>query len=130
MATFITALSLTKTEVAGPADVPVFVDPELPEPPAVSGRLTLRERYARPSNYLRPILRSLKPAKPKSIGFFGGCLEYGRLPWWGVLFAMVILRIPAGDRRNWEAVQTWAQGLPAALGIKGGERSERGDSRS
>jgi hypothetical protein len=42
-------------------------------------------------------------------------MEYGRLPWWGVLFAMLIVRAPAGDRRNWEAIRSWAAGLPEMM---------------
>jgi hypothetical protein len=52
-----------------------------------------------------------------SIGVFGGRLDYGRLKVWAVLFAMLIIRAPAGDRRNWTAIRSWAAGLPAALGL-------------
>ena len=50
-----------------------------------------------------------------SVGVFGGRLEYGRLKWWAVLFAMLIIRAPAGERRNWPAIRSWAAGLPAAF---------------
>ena len=111
LAVFITAMSLTQTGDAIDG-VPIFVDENLPKPPAQPGRLTFRERYARLSNYLRPIL-SL--SRPVSIGVFGGRLEYGRLKWWAVLFAMLIIQAPADDRRNWPAIREWAAGLPAAL---------------
>jgi hypothetical protein len=45
-------------------------------------------------------------------------LEYGRLKWWAVLFVMLIIQAPAGDRRNWEAIRAWAAGLPAALQLE------------
>jgi len=63
------------------------------------------------ANYLRPIARAARPAVPVSIGFFGGRLEYGRLPWWAVLFAMVIIQAPAGERRNWPVIRAWAADL-------------------
>jgi menaquinone-dependent protoporphyrinogen IX oxidase len=80
--------------------------------------LNFRERYARLSNYLRPVLGAIRPAKPASIGVFGGRLEYGRLKWWAVLFVMLVIQAPAGDRRNWEAIRSWAAGIPAAFGLE------------
>ena len=96
-------------------DAPVFIDERLPKPPARPGRLNFCERYARLSHYLRPILAAARPA---SIGVFGGRLEYGRLEWWAVLFVMLIIHAPAGDRRNWEAIRVWAAGLPEAMGLE------------
>jgi hypothetical protein len=49
---------------------------------------------------------------------FGGWLEYGRLKWWAVLFAMLVIQAPAGDRRNWEMIRAWAAELPAALQVE------------
>jgi menaquinone-dependent protoporphyrinogen IX oxidase len=97
--------------------VPVTVDENLPKPPETEGHLKFKERYARLANYIRPILRATRPIKPVSIGVFGGRLEYGRLKWWAVLFAMLIIQAPAGDRRNWAAIRAWAAGLPAALRV-------------
>ena len=56
-------------------------------------------------------LNAAGPAKPLSIGFFGGRLEYGRLAWWAVMFVMLVIQAPAGDRRNWPAIRAWAAGL-------------------
>jgi menaquinone-dependent protoporphyrinogen IX oxidase len=50
-----------------------------------------------------------------SIGVFGGRLEYGRLKWWAVLFAMFIVQAPAGDKRNWPAIRAWADERPKLL---------------
>jgi menaquinone-dependent protoporphyrinogen oxidase len=111
LALFITAVSLTETGETGVDGVPVYIDEKLPKPPAQPNRLGVRERYARPVNYVRPLLKVVRPARPVSVGLFGGRLEYGRVPWWAVLFVMVIIRAPAGDRRNWEAIRTWAAGL-------------------
>jgi menaquinone-dependent protoporphyrinogen IX oxidase len=98
--------------------VPVSVDERLPKPPEKEGHLKFRERYARLSSYVQPILKATRPVKPVSIGLFGGRLEYGRLKWWAVLFAMLIIQAPAGDRRNWTAIRSWAAGLPAALQLE------------
>lgn len=115
LAVFVTAMSLTQTDETGAGEVPVTVDEKLPKPPAQAGRLDFRERYATLRNYLRPILGAVKPSRPATMGVFGGRLEYGRLPWWAVIFAMVIVRAAAGERRNWPAIRAWAAGLPAAL---------------
>lgn len=117
-AVFLTAMSLTETAEASVDGVPVVVDEELPKPPANRARLSFRERYARLRNYLRPILRATRPAEPASVGVFGGRLEYGRLKWWAVLFVMLVIQSPAGDRRNWPAIRSWAAGLPAAFGVE------------
>lgn len=115
LAVFVTAMSLTQAGESGVDGVTVAIDEKLPKPPEKPGHLNFRERYALPSNYLRPILSASRPAKPVSIGLFGGRLEYGRLKWWAVLFAMLIIRAPAGERRNWSAIRAWAAGLPEAF---------------
>lgn len=115
MAVFVTALSLTQTGETVIEGVPAYVDERLPKPPAVAGRLSFRERYARLPNYVRPILAAARPARPVSIGLFGGKLEYGRLKWWAVMFVMAIIQAPAGERRNWPAIRSWASGLPQAF---------------
>lgn len=118
LAVFVMGMSLTQTGETSVDGVPVWVDEKMPKPPEKEGRLNFRERYARLSNYIRPILTATRPVKPASIGFFGGRLEYGRLKWWAVLFVMVIIQAPAGDRRNWTAIRSWAAGLPAALRLE------------
>jgi menaquinone-dependent protoporphyrinogen oxidase len=111
LAVFVTAMSLTQSGDTRVDGVPVYVDEKLPKPPEKEGHLNFRERYAKLSNYIRPILRATQPAKPEAIGIFGGRLEYGRLKWWAVLFAMLIIQAPAGDRRNWEAIREWVASL-------------------
>lgn len=117
-AVFVMAMSLTQTGEPSVSDVPVYVEEKLPKPPEKEGRLNFRERYARLANYLRPILVPTRPVKPVSIGVFGGRLEYGRLKWWAVLFVMLIVQAPAGERRNWPAIRAWAAGLPAAFQLE------------
>jgi menaquinone-dependent protoporphyrinogen oxidase len=112
LAVFVMCMSLTQTGETGMVDgVPVYLDEGLPKPPGDEERLNFRERYARLASYLRPIIKATRPAKPESIGVFGGRLEYGRLKWWAVLFVMLVIQAPAGDRRNWEAIRSWAGGL-------------------
>lgn len=112
LAIFAMALSLTKTGEMSLNGVPVTIDEKLPKVPEQAGKLTFRERYARLSNYLAPILKAIHPVKPVSIGFFSGRLEYGRLKVWAVLFVMLVIRARAGDLRNWPAIRAWAAGLP------------------
>jgi menaquinone-dependent protoporphyrinogen oxidase len=118
LAVFVMAMSLTQTGETSVDGVPIYVDEKLPKPPEKAGRLSFRERYARLDNYLRPIIKAARPATPVSIGVFGGRLEYGRLKWWGVLFAMLVIRAPAGERRSWPAIRHWAASLPAAFRLE------------
>ena len=107
------AMSLTKTAEMG--NEGIMVDEALPKPPVDESKLTFRERYAILDKYLAPILRAVRPAKPVSVGVFGGRLEYGRLKWWAVLFVMLVIQAPAGDRRNWDLIRSWAAGLPERM---------------
>jgi menaquinone-dependent protoporphyrinogen oxidase len=115
LAVFVTAMSLTETGETSVGGVPVIMDEKLPKPPQKAGRLSIRERWANLSRYVQPILKATRPAKPVSIGMFGGRLEYGRLQWWAVLFVALIIQAPPGDRRNWAAIRAWAAGLPTAF---------------
>ena len=118
LAVFAAAMSLTRTGETSVDGVPVFVDENLPKSPKNEASLSFRERYATLSNYLRPVLRAAHPAKPTSLGIFGGRLEYGRLKWWAVLFAMVIIQAPAGERRNWSAIRAWAASIIPAFHLE------------
>jgi menaquinone-dependent protoporphyrinogen IX oxidase len=115
LAIFVTAMSLTRTETTSLDGVPLAIDEALPKRPGRADRLSMRERYARVDNYARPILKAVRPAKPVSIAFFGGRLEYGRLPWWAVVFAMLVIQAPAGDKHNLPYIRSWAASLPAAF---------------
>lgn len=118
LAVFVMAMSLTQTSETRVEGVPVYLDEDLPKPPANEERLNFKERYARLSKYLYPIIKATRPAKPVGIGVFGGRLEYGRLKWWAVLFVMFVIQAPAGDRRNWDAIRSWAAGLPALMQVE------------
>jgi menaquinone-dependent protoporphyrinogen oxidase len=131
LAVFVMAMSLTQTAETSVDGVPVYVDENLPKPPGNEERLNFRERYARLSKYLRPILKATRPVKPVSIAVFGGRLEYGRLKWWAVFFVMLVVQAPAGDRRDWTAIRFWAAGLTAALKLSAPDldRTDRGNWR-
>jgi menaquinone-dependent protoporphyrinogen oxidase len=118
LAVFVLAMSLTQTGETSVDGARVFVDAQLPKATQAAGRLNFRERYAQLANYVQPILTATRPAKPVDIALFGGRLEYGRLKWWAVLFAMLVIQAPAGDRRNWPAIRSWAAGLPAQFQIE------------
>jgi len=118
LAVFVMCMSLTQTGETIVGGVPVCVDEQLPKLPQSTGRLNFRERYARLSNYLQPIVKATRPARPVSIGVFGGRLEYGRMKWWAMLFVTLIVQAPAKDRRNWTAIRAWAANLPATFQIK------------
>lgn len=115
LAVFVLAISLTETGERVVGGLPVVVDPALPRPPATPGRLSFRERYAQLGRYVGPILAAARPARPVSVGVFGGRLALGGLPWWAMLFVALVIQAPAGDRRNWAAIREWAAGLPAVL---------------
>lgn len=118
LAVFVLAESLTRTDTSSVGGVPIVVDEHLPKLPVRAGQLSFRERYALPAHYVQPILAAIRPARPVNIALFGGRLEYGRLKWWAVLFAMFIIQAPAGDRRNWPAIRAWAAALPAAFQLE------------
>jgi len=117
LAVFVTAMSLTQTGETSVGGVPVTVDERLPRPPEKEGSLSFKERYATLSNYLGPVVRAAGRARFLRIGVFGGRLEYGRLKWWAVLLAMVVIQAQAGDKRSWPVIRAWAAGLPAAFGL-------------
>ena len=115
LAIFVLAMRLTKTDEMSAGEVKVRVDEKLARLPEKPGSLNFKERYASLPNYLKPILQAVRPAKPVSIGVFGGRMEYGRLKWWAVLFAMLVVQAPAGEKRNWEAIRAWAREMGEAL---------------
>jgi menaquinone-dependent protoporphyrinogen oxidase len=111
VAYFCTAMSLTQTGDSLIEGIPIAVDPRLAKPPKKAGRLSLRERYATASNYLRPVLKTAPAIKPASVAFFGGKLELYRLKLPAMLFVLLIVQAQPADLRNWEFIRAWAAGL-------------------
>ena len=115
VAYFLTAMSLTQTGESSIDAIPVCIDPMLAKAPKVANRLSLRERYASVTNYLRPILRAAPQVKPVSIALFGGKLEFYRLKLLQMLFVLLVIQAQPSDRRNWPVIREWAAGLRAQL---------------
>jgi len=111
VAYFITCISLTQTGESQIEGVPITVDPDLPKPPKQPGKLSFRERYATPGNYLRPALRRAPSVKPVSVGFFAGKLVLFQLNFFQMIFATLVTGGRTGDFRNWDAIQSWAANL-------------------
>lgn len=117
VAFFCTAMALTAGEQKSqPGGPDIYIDPELPCPPMRPGRLSIKERYALLSNYLRPVLNAAPEVKPLSVAMFGGKLEYFRLKWYQMLFVIVAIQASPGDRRNMPAMREWAGRLRAMMG--------------
>jgi menaquinone-dependent protoporphyrinogen IX oxidase len=112
MAFFITAMSLTQTGTTDLDGVPVEIDPYLAKPPKHPPRLSLREGYATPARYLRPILRNIAPIKPVSMALLAGKLDYSKLKPLQMAFVMLVIQAQPGDRRNWTLIKSWASSLP------------------
>jgi menaquinone-dependent protoporphyrinogen IX oxidase len=108
LAVFVTCVNLTKTDETSLAGVPLFIDEKLPKAPKNLARLSIKENYSTPKNYLTPILKLVKPV---SIGVFGGSLQYFSMKWWQVPFVLLVIQATPGDKRNWKAIAEWASGL-------------------
>lgn len=111
LALFLTCMNLTQTGETNVDGVPVFVDEKLAVPPKKPGRVSFKERYATVRRYVQPILKAAPQVRPVSVAVFGGRLDLYRLKWWQAIFVMLIIQAQPGERRNWEAIRTWAGGL-------------------
>ena len=111
VAYFITAMNLTKTDETNLNGIPLSVDPVVARPVKKEGRLTLKERYSLPSNYLRPILKAAPEVKPVAVAFFGGKLAMYKMKWWQVLFVLVFIQTQQGGSHNMPFIREWAASL-------------------
>ncbi len=112
---FITAASLTEDGTHAVDGVPVVKDDWLAKAPRKPGKLSYRERYARPQHYLGDVLKETAPVRPRQVAFFAGALDLTKMSLFAKLFVMLIIGAGPGDGRHWEAVRAWARGLPAIL---------------
>lgn len=112
LAIFALAMSLTSTGEMAVQGIPVCVDQSLAKTPRNPQHPTFRENYASLTRYASPILGAAGVNKPVSIAFFGGRLDYTRLKPLARLFVMLAVQAQPGDRRNWQAIRTWAGSLP------------------
>jgi menaquinone-dependent protoporphyrinogen oxidase len=114
-ALFVTAASLTETGTDIIGGVPVFKDPWLVKEPRQAGRLSRKERYARPEHYLGDILEQAAAVKPVAAAFFGGSLDLTTMNFLEKLFVMLVVGAAPGDSRNWEAIRGWARDVAPRL---------------
>ena len=110
-ACFLTAMSLTKTRETTIDGVPVQVDPGLAQEPRNPKRLSPKELYALPRNYVHPILKSSSPAKPLGVGLFGGSLNLFTLSWPARIFVLLAIRAKPGNIMDDKFIADWSRGI-------------------
>jgi len=115
VAYFACAMRLTQVPGEDFRDVSLSLDPSLANPPAVPGKLTIKERYTTLGYYLKPMLQSAPKVLPIDIGFFNGKLEMFRLNWWQAAFVMLVVQGIPGDYRDWDYIKSWASDLNGKL---------------
>jgi len=68
------------------------------------------------SDWIQPVRTQVKPV---SEGLFAGRLDFSKLPFnWDTLKLRTVVAMgifPKEDRRDWNAIQTWAESLPPLL---------------
>jgi menaquinone-dependent protoporphyrinogen oxidase len=105
------AASLTETGEASVDGVPIVKDPWLAKRPRDSARLSFRERYARPSEYLKKPFKRAPEVRPSSVAFFAGSLDLTKMNLFEKAFVMLVIGATPGDSRNWDAIRDWAKSL-------------------
>jgi menaquinone-dependent protoporphyrinogen oxidase len=70
------------------------------------------ENRAEANSYLDPLRSAVKPVE---VGLFAGEVDYSKLGAGTRLMARMA-DLPAGDYRDWTAIETWARALAAKLG--------------
>ena len=91
-------------------DRSIYVDPGVLKAPAVPGSLTFKEKHTTVPHYTAPLYKNGHP-RPKSVGIFGGKLDFTKLKFLQVLFVMLVIGASPGDKRNWEVIGNWAKNL-------------------
>jgi menaquinone-dependent protoporphyrinogen IX oxidase len=115
IAFFITAMSLTETGEDEVEGVPIVKDSWLVKKPCTAGRLSRRERYARPAHYLGGVRKKAPQVRPCSVAFFAGSLDLTKMNLFEKLFVMLVIGATPGDGRHWDAIREWAATLPTVL---------------
>ncbi len=114
-ALFITAASLTDTGETEVDGVPIVKDPWLAKAPRTPGKLRYRESYALPAHYLGDVLKEAAPLRPRTVAFFGGCLDLTTMNIFEKLFVLLAVSATPGDGRHWELIRSWGAGLAEQL---------------
>jgi menaquinone-dependent protoporphyrinogen IX oxidase len=115
LAIFATGMSLTSAGEKEISGVPVFIDETLAKSTKNTIRPSLKERYTDVNHYAAPIIKAAGAARPVSLAFFGGRLDYMRLKLPARLFVMLVIQAVPGDHRNWDAIRSWAGRLPQSF---------------
>ena len=115
VAFFMMAMRLTHQDEKDLEGVPLFVDPGVSYQPRDKNRLSFPERFSTVQNYLHPVLKSCPGVIPVSVGLFGGKLDLRPLNFLQKLFIRLVIRIPPEDKRNWQAIRSWAAGIHKIL---------------
>jgi menaquinone-dependent protoporphyrinogen oxidase len=108
---FVMAASLTETGEDRIDGVPIVKDPWLTKRPKDPARLGFRERYARPSEYLKKPFGKAPEVRPSSVAFFAGSLDLTKMNIFEKLFVTLVIGATPGDSRNWDAIRDWAKSL-------------------
>jgi len=115
VACFLTCTELTSLPDTKHPNLTVAVDPSLGRPPATPGKLNMFEKTHLPSGFVDRMLAGAPDVTPVSIAIFAGKLDYATLDPASRLAMRMVWRIyhraPEGDRRNWDAIRAWADGL-------------------
>lgn len=114
-ACFLTAMSLTETRDTVIDGIPIQVDPGLAKAPRNPKFLSIKEGYALPANYIRPILRAAPGLEPLGIGLFGGYLNLLTLNWPARLFVLLIIQARPGSLQNDAFIKEWTLNIRMQL---------------
>ncbi len=109
------AASLTETGETSVEGIPIVKDPWLVKRPKDAAKLSFRERYARPSEYLKKPFKRAPGVRPSSVAFFAGSLDLTKMNILEKAFVMVMIGATPGDSRNWDAIRDWAHDLRPLL---------------
>jgi menaquinone-dependent protoporphyrinogen oxidase len=115
VALFITCVTQTDAGDGHVGEIPVVLDPGRAQPPKNPGRLGLAEKNTIPAAYLEPILKAAPQVKPVEVAFFGGVVDFSTLGLPAKFILRVIVRVKAGDYRNWDAINAWAADIRGKL---------------
>ena len=66
------------------------------------------ETRQKAQTYLDPVRQILEP---KSVGLFGGRMDYASLSMIDHLVVTSVAKVPEGDWRDWNKIRAWAEGL-------------------
>ena len=103
---------MTAMEVTGASDDPrITVDPKFVREDGEPRKLTFKEKHTTVAHYTGPLFASKDVPKPRSAALFAGKLDYTKLKFLQVLFVMLIVGARPGDKRNWQFIEKWAEGL-------------------